>query len=335
MWAGPLIVVALLSGAPGKVSATRVEGTRLEQGQKLFNQGDYDAALKALDAAAADGGDAATLEKVQLLRAQCFAARQDFARAEDAFSLALDANPDTSLDPARVDPTLVKLLDTVRARSLGTVTFASTPPGATLVIDGKDSGVTPQTVSLPVGKHSFSARWGEAADSPDSVRQVNVQLRPRKDLRVEWVQHSNSTTGGLELERPLRPFGDLRGLFEPQTSGSVGGGLQVGGGVELSYFRLGLFVRVFPNFDLTPRFQFSLPFLKTNLGEWNLTLEVGVPFSFFPSGFAVGIQGAGGLELYLLKWLAPYVLLGGSHHFLRFGYDTSFVLTGGLRLRVP
>lgn len=335
MWAAPLIVL-LLAGTPdGPGKRLTPNGAKLEQGQKLFNQGDYDNALKFLDAAAAEAGDVGTLEKVHLLRAQCFAARQDFSRAEEAFALALEANPDTQLDPAKVDPTIVKLLDTVRARSLGNVTFGSTPPGATLVIDGKEAGVTPQTVALPVGRHKFEARWGDAKDSTGEVRVLNVQLRPRKDLRVEWVQHSNNASGGLELERPLRPFGDLRGLFEPQTSGALSGGLQVGGGVELSYFRLGLFVRVFPNFDLTPRFQFSLPFLKTDLGEWNATLEVGVPLSFYSSGFAVGIQGAGGLELYLLKWLAPYILVGGSHHFVRFGYDTAFLLTGGLRLRVP
>jgi tetratricopeptide (TPR) repeat protein len=326
------LIALLLTGTPAKTA--KVEGTKLEQGIKLFNQGDFDAALKMLDAAAAECGDAATLEKVHLLRAQCFAARQDFTRAEDAFGSALEANPDTSLDPARVDPTLVKLLETVRARSLASVTFESTPPGAKLLVDGKDSGVTPQTMSLPVGRHRFEARWGD--DSAGEVRTIPVQLKPRKDLRVQWVQHAGEGPGGLKLEpRPLRPFGELRGLFEPRTSGNITGGLQLGGGIEFGWFRLGLWVRPFPNFDLTPRFQFSLPVVKASYGTWNATVEVGVPLSFYASGFAVGLQGAGGAELYLLEWLAPYLYLGGSHHFLRYGYDTAFVVTGGLRLRVP
>ncbi|MFT3713979.1 MAG: tetratricopeptide repeat protein [Archangium sp.] len=333
MLAAASLVALLLTGTPGG-KTPKVEGTKLEQGTKLFNQGDFDGALKVLDAAAAEGGDATTLEKVHLLRAQCFAARQDFTRAEDAFGSALDANPDTSLDPARVDPTLVKLLETVRARSLASVTFDSIPQGAKLLIDGKESGVTPQTISLPVGRHKFQAQFGDEATG--EVRVIPVQLKPRKDLRVEWVQHAGEGGGGLKLEpRPIRPFGELRGLFEPRTSGAITGGLQVGGGIEFLWFRVGLWVRPVPNFDLTPRFQLSLPIAKTSLGTFNATVEVGVPLSFYSSGFAVGLQGAGGAELYLLDWLAPYLFIGGSHHFLRYGYDTAFIVTGGLRLRVP
>jgi tetratricopeptide (TPR) repeat protein len=93
---GVLVLALALGGAP-----STGKGTRFEQGQKLYNQGDVEAALKLLDAAAQEEKDPAVLETVHLLRGQCFSARQDFVRAEDAFALALESNPDTSLDPAR------------------------------------------------------------------------------------------------------------------------------------------------------------------------------------------------------------------------------------------
>src|SRR3954467_6137258 len=93
---GP-IALCLLAAAP-------LKGSRLEQGQKAFADGEYATALKALDAAVVEGAD---LERVQLLRAQVFAAQQDFGRAEEAFALALEANPEASLDPTRVDPSVV------------------------------------------------------------------------------------------------------------------------------------------------------------------------------------------------------------------------------------
>lgn len=324
----PLLAL-LLTGPvtkPGKV-----EGPKLEQGQKLFNQGDFDGALKMLDAAAIEGGDAATMEKVQLLRAQCLAARQDFVRAEEAFALALDANPETSLDPTKVDPTVVKLLESVRARLTGSLVVGSTPPGATLFLDGKEVGAAPQTIATPAGKHKLEAKWGEGP-----LQAMELQVRPRRELRVEWVQAAGGSLlpGPTVLEpRPLRPFGDLRGVIEPATSGFTSGGLELGGGIELSWFRIGVFARLFPYFGITPRFQLALPVIDV----LHVLLEVGAPLNFLTTGFGVGIGGGGGVEFYPLKWLGAYLLVGGRHHFLWPGRNdnTAVTITGGVRLRVP
>lgn len=322
----PLIALLLMAPAP----KARVDVPKLEQGQKLFNQGDFDAALKMLDAAAIDGGDPATLEKVQLLRAQCLAARQDFARAEEAFALALDANPETTLDPTRVDPTVVRLLESVRARLTGTLVVGSTPPGALLMLDGKEIGPAPQTIAAPAGKHKVEARWGEGV-----AQSLELQVRPRRETRVEWVQASAAVVPGPGVlePRPLRPFGDLRGVLEPATSGFVSGGLELGGGIELSWFRIGLFARLFPFFGIVPRFQLALPVLDTV----NVLLEVSALTNFLPNGFGLGIGGGGGAEYYPLKWIGAYVLIGGRHHFLWPGRNdnTAFTATAGVRLRVP
>jgi hypothetical protein len=327
MLAAAVPLIALLLTAPASPKA-RADLPKLEQGQKLFTQGDFDAALKMLDGAAAEGGDAATMEKVHLLRAQCLAARQDFARAEEAFANALEANPDTSLDPARVDPTLVKLLESVRARLTGTLIVNSTPPGAALLLDGKAGGVTPQTLTVPVGKHRLEARWGEGP-----LQALELQVRPKKEVRIEWVQGASSAVqSDLLTPRPIRPFGDLRGMFEPATSGAITGGLELGGGFEFSYFRLGLFARLYPVFGITPRFQFALPVME----NINVVLEVGVPLYFLNAGLDLGFQGAGGAEYYPLKWLGAFVMIGGRHFFLARRNDpTAFTATAGIRLRMP
>ncbi len=329
MLSAAVSLVALLLAAPVSKPG-RADAPKLELGQKLFNQGDFDGALKALDAAAVEGGEPATLEKVHLLRAQCLAARQDFARAEEAFALALDANPETTLDPTRVDPTVVRLLESVRARLTGSLIIDSTPPGALLLLDGKSVGAAPQTVATPAGKHKLEARWG---DGPLQV--TELQIRPRRETRVVWVQGgAGPGASGLQLEpRPIRPFGDLRGMIEPATSGYVSGGLELGGGIELSWFRIGLFARLYPYFGVTPRFQLALPVLDT----MNVLLEVALPLSFLQDGLGLGLGGGGGAEYYPLKWMGVYVLIGGRHHFLWPGRndDTAFTATGGVRLRVP
>jgi PEGA domain len=313
-------------------SVEKLDGTRLEQGTRLFNQGEIEPALKMLDAAALDGGDAGTLEKVHLLRAQCFAARQDFARAEEAFALALDANPEASLDPAKVDPTLVKMLEAVRARLTGTLVVGSSPAGATLLLDGKSAGFTPQTLQVSVGKHRLEARWGEG-----SLTGTDVQLRPRREVRVEWVQGAAQMVtlapDGPEA-RKVSPYGDFRFAPEISPSPSIDPTLplELGGGFEFFYFRAGLGVRLFPQLGLTPRFAFSLPVLE----RVAVALEVGVPFEFFSSSVAIGLNGGAGVEFYPLRWFGAFVLVGGRHYFLRPGNDgTAFTATAGIRLRVP
>ncbi len=325
------LVTAVVLAAPGAPAA---KASRLELGVRFFNQGEFDVALKHLDAAAVEAGDAATLEKIHLLRAQAFAARQDFARAEEAFSLALEANPDASLDPARVDPTLVKMLDSVRGRLTGTLVLGSTPPGARITLDQKPVGLAPQTLSVTVGKHHLEAQWGE---SPPSAK--DVQIRPKKELQVEWVQgavEKVATVAPKPLERPLRPFGDLRGVLEvpANAAATVTGGLELGGGFELSYFRVGLWARLFDFFGVVPRGAFVLPVLD----QVNVFLEVQVPLWITrPGGFQLGLGGSGGAEYCLTNWLIVFAQVGGQHMIIRGARNdpTSFIATGGARLRLP
>jgi len=326
----PLALLLLLLSAPP--TGPQPKGSKLEQGQRLFNAGELDPALAVLNAAALDATDDAVLERVHLLRAQCFAAKQEFSRAEEAFALALEANPDATLDPGKVDPTVVRMLDGVRARLTGVLVVHSTPPGAALTVDGKPAGEAPQTLTVPVGRHKLEAKWGQG---PVSVMEVSA--RPRREVRVEWVQGAGGGPAPGVISpsgRPPRPFGDVRATLELAANGNnPTGGLDVGGGLEVSWFRLGLWARFFPYFGLAPRGAFFVPLLE----QLSLFIEVEVPVWFRYGGVAVGLGGAVGAEFMPLKWLGLFAQLGGQHLFLNPNRndDTHFIGTAGVRMRLP
>lgn len=328
----PLAVVALSLLLAGSPSAPG-KGSHLEQGQRLFNQGEVEAALKQLDLAAQDERDPALLERIHLLRGQCFSARQDFVRAEDAFALALDANPDASLDPARVDPTVVKLLDAVRARLTAPLQVNSTPPGASLFLDSKNAGVTPQTLQAPIGRHRLEARWGDGPMTP-----VELVLRPKREVRVEFVQGQAPPPVMVPVhpeQRPLRPYADLRGTLDvPPTVGSVPtGGIDLGGGFEFSFFRVGLHARLFPYFGVLPRGAVVFPVLP----RFNVFLEAHLPLLFRSGGVGLGLGGGGGGEFLLFPFLGVFAQVGGQHLFLNPNRadSTTFHAEGGARFHLP
>ncbi len=314
----PLALSLILAAAPSKLS-------KLEQGQKAFADGDYSVALKALDAAAVEGAD---LEKVQLLRAQCFAAQQDFGRAEEAFALALEANPEASLDPARVDPSVVKVLDGLRQRTRGTVKVVSTPVGAAVFLDGKEVGVAPLDVVTGIGRHKVDAKWGAVATTGE------VLVRGRRETYLVLVQ--GPVTAGPTVPEPepqgigVHPFADVRGLLE--TGGGVYGAMEIGGGIELKYFRAGVHLRLVPNFGATVRAALVVPVVD----RVTAFVEGEVPM-IFGSSFAVGLGANGGAEFQLFKFIGIFLQVGGRHFFDNpmFINNDRFEGTLGVRLRLP
>jgi hypothetical protein len=158
-------------------------------------------------------------------------------------------------------------------------------------------------------------------------------VRARRETYLEWVQGA-VTNNPIEREGPgVHPYGEARALME--VGGGVVGGLELGGGVELSYFRIGLDLRLAPFFGLTPRAGLVVPLLP------NLSAFVEAELSvIFPSGgSAVGVGGAGGVEWHPLRFLGVFVALGGRHYFL---IDTPVFInldrvtpSAGIRMRVP
>jgi hypothetical protein len=316
--------------------------TKLEQGQKAFNQGEFDAALRLLDQAASEAQDPSALEKVHLLRGQCFGARQDFARAEEAFALALEANPEAALDPARVDPSLVKVLDALRARTKGTLVIRSTPEGAELKLDGAPFGKAPKTEAVPIGRHKLEIQY---AGAPAVTSEVVVRTRGVTSVEAVQAPSVAGMPSDAPTERKVRPFADVRGMFE---SGTPEGGLEVGGGIEVPWVRLAVMVRVVAFFEIIPRVSLVVPLpipMPAGMDAKSIFtphlsafIEAEVPIAI-DQAVGVGLGGAAGAEWGPWKWLGLYAQLGGRYFFTVYNSCCTtrgrFTASGGVRLRLP
>jgi|CXWL01.1.fsa_nt_gi hypothetical protein len=340
MFVKALCAIALLFAVPaasaGATTAQAPKPTKWEAGLKAFNQGDFETALKALDVAATETAEAVMLEKIHLMRAQCFAARQDFMRAEEAFSRALDANPEAALDPARVDPAVVKMLDAMRGRLSGELHIRSMPEGAVLTLDGKGVGKAPLTVVVSIGRHKLEAHWGS-----EEPAKAEVLVRARSQTRVEWLQTKVEVVrveGPQVVPEPPKfkfvPVGDIRFVNEDITIDSA---LEVGVGVEgLGIARISVHARLLPKVGLTPRVGIKLP-IRENLG---IPVELEVPMIFLPQhdlGLAVGVGLGSGVEWSPLPWLGVFGIVG-FRHYAQYPDRldlTRLTISLGLHLRVP
>ncbi len=334
-----LAALLLTAAAGGK--------SKLELGQKAFNQGEFDSALKHLDAAVSEASDAGALEKIHLMRGQCFAARQDFGRAEEAFAQALEANPEASLDPAKVDPSLVKVLDSLRARTKGTLTVRSTPEGAGLKLDGAPFGKAPQSAQVPIGRHKVEIQYEGV---PAVVAEVVVRTNGVASVEAVQAPGTNTVLPPAELPKDasaLRPFADVRAVFE---TGTPEFSLEIGGGIEVPWVRLGVYLRVLDvgigvgvldTFHVIPRGSLVVPL---GTAPFSALIELEVPLAFgFPQSdvfvFGIGVGGAAGVEWLPWKWLGIYAQLGGRYYFTSYApcctAQGRFDVSSGFRLRLP
>lgn len=338
-----LALSVLLTLAAPKPTAPASEAPSYDAGQKRFASGDFEGALQVLEGAAREASDDATLERIHLLRAQCFAALQQFERAEAAFTRALEANPEASLDPARVDPTVVRLLESVRRRLSGLVDIDATPAGAEVLLGGERLGTTPLHEKLPVGRHRLEVRWKDGSASGD------VLVRPGQTSAAFFVQGPVTQLPAPTVEPcpvlppmapppespSLRGFGDVRGVLEvPSNPGAyVVGAFEAGGGVEVSWFRVGLWARLYSTFGLVPRGTFAVPVHE----RVHVIAELAVPVQFLDDGPGVGLWGVAGVEFAPLPWLAFSLTVGARHYFTWPGRNdpTAFTTSVGIRLGKP
>lgn len=337
-----LLCAAQPNAKAAPAAAPAYTGTRFEQGQKAFAEGRFDVALKLLDEAAPEEREPAAVEKLQLLRGQCFAARQDFGHAEEAFALALEANPEASLDPGKVDPALVKLLESMRARSSGKVSFRSTPAGAAVSLDGVEVGAAPGSATAVIGRHKLEAKWPSGG-----VAQLEVMVRPRREVFVELVllerEKEKVVTVVREVpvqvpvpaapppERLVRPWAGFR--IGADVNSGPEWGIDLGGGVDFKYFSIGAYLRPYRYFYVIPRVAGIWPVLDF----LNLFVEAEVDVRASSARLGVALGGSAGVEVFPLRWLGVFAEVGGKGFFINRGFvvDARFTLSGGARVRLP
>ena len=329
-----LLISTLLFASPSSTPAAagptkvRAGSGRLLQAQTEFSRGDFAAAMKSLDAARAEGPDDYTLARVELLDGQIRSAQRDPLGADASFTRALERDPEIRLDPDRVDPDLVKQLETLRGGMKGELTVTADMP-AKVLVNGKPLGSAPARTTLPIGRHTVVV---QGIDNPKTTTQeVVVRANVVNDLPVTLAALPDSAASGVGELGGMKPYADVRVGIDPLHY-TQGVAFEVGGGVEGRYLRASLSARVFPAFGLTPRGALTVPVTDSVRGYVALELP-----TLFLTQIAFGLGGSGGAEFILSPWLTAFAEVGGRHFFFapRDYALNRLTAQSGLRLRVP
>jgi len=344
---------ALLLSALLALSATpkKPGSSRLTSAQAEFSRGDFASALRDLDAAVAETGDEPTLSKIHLLRGQCYGAQRDLVKAEEAFEKALESDPEAKLDPQRVDPSLVSLLEGLRDRMQGDLEVRTDRP-AKVHFDGKPIGLSPVKASVAIGRHKLEAHTGDGKYSASS----SVVIAAHKTTTVEMELAENRRE---DETPPVGPGGGRGGGEGRDGGGERGGGsfavyggrpladlrlgvnpldlltvpqAEVGFGAEWPYVRASIHLRFLPGFGIVPRGGFWVPVVD----QVRAYIELELPI-FFPQGttpLGLGLGGCGGAEFFFIKWLSAFAEVGARNFFLP-GPEVQVIIQAGMRMRLP
>lgn len=166
----PLLVLSWLAAA-GPLHA---QGSLLDQGIELFNQGEFERSHQLLRRAQPSVRGARDLGRLHLYLGLDLAFLGKTARARQAFLLALEHDPTLDLDPARIKESVVKLFRQVRDGLRGELQVAVRGGGATVFVDGQELGPAPLTRTLPIGPHRVEVR------SPAGNRRATLVIQRGK-----------------------------------------------------------------------------------------------------------------------------------------------------------
>lgn len=337
-----LSTLFLLTAGPTRSAASGATA-KLQAAQAEFNRGNFQAALDDLEEAGRDTTDDALLAKIYLLRGQAYGAMRDLVSAESALADALEHDPEATLDPNRVDPSLVTMLAGLKQRLKGSLEVTSDRPDAKVALDGSLLGTAPVRATVGIGRHkvvvrSPDGRFGateEVVVRPRRTARFEAKLRelPREQAGSSGGASSAGEGGGAVFFGFGKPFGAVHLQFDP-LQWAEGVGIAIGGGLQSRYVRAGLDLRVFPQFGITARGAFMVPVVD----KFKAFIELELPFIWYGydnAPFAFGLGGEGGVEYEFNKWLAAYAQVGARHFFFSPGDDNRLTLQGGIRLQLP
>lgn len=340
-----LLAVALSAGAP----AARAPESSLVLAEAAYGEGDFEKALKELESVVSAVSTDELLGRAHILEGQCHSAMEDFGKTEAAFAKALDHDPEIRLDPRRVPPTLVVLLDSLRARMTAELRLDSDHAGATAFLDGKPVGALPSKLKVPIGKHRIEVKSadGRFAESRESVFFPNraydwvlklAELRAAHPTDLKGSVESLKAVASEEL-RGVRPNVDARAMLDV----GKGIGFEVGAGISGQHLGVSAHVVLGGFIGGTVRGIVRLPRLLSLLGVYG---SIDLPVFVVPDadrrgeGFAIAVGGSAGLELEAAPWVALFAELAGRK-FVQIPpaaaqLPSSALLLGtGARLRLP
>ncbi len=168
------------SGAPAKPPTTAAAGSasdakaHYQAGEVKFKAGDFAGALPEFQAADAIKSTPHAQRYIGL----CHDNLGHYADAVVAYNNFLTNVPKKM---EKEGEELKKRVETIKAMP-GRVHLETTPPGATVTVDGKPSGVTPTDVDMPPGKHMVHF---ELAGYIAGDKDADVTFGSRQDVKAE------------------------------------------------------------------------------------------------------------------------------------------------------
>lgn len=308
---------------PGKAKFTAA--------QSQFNRGAFDRSLELSEQAREEASDPKLLSQIHLLRGQTYGAMRDLVSAEAALAQALEQDPEATLDPNRVDPAVVSLLNGLRQRLRGTLVVTADKPNVKVTYDGRPVAARAQ---VPIGRHKVEVKTADGRFAGSREVVVRVGKVEQVSLTLEEVPQG-AWAGGEDIGGPVlfgfgKPLADLRLQFDP-LQWAEGAGIEVGGGLQAQYLRASVHFRVFPQFGLTLRGALTVPVME----RLRAYVELELPIIFYAPSVAIGLGGAGGVDYSINKWLGLFGQVGARHFFLTPFDDNRLTLQGGARLRLP
>lgn len=327
-----LLSTLLVLAAPGPA---RTHGkAKLAAAQQQFNRGDFEDSLGLLKQAQAESSDDETLARVHLLRGQVHGALRDLVEAEASLARALEHDPEATLDPNRVDPSLVTMLTGLKSRLRGTLEVTSNRPDSNVMFNGRALGTAPVRAQVEIGRHTLEVRTADGRYG--ARREVVVKARrvEKVDLTLQEGLPELAPTGTSPVLFGFgRPLADLRVQLDPFLIGE-GLGIEIGGGLQSSYLRTSFHFRVFPSFGITLRGAFAVPVMDRTRGYVELELPLIFHASEPPVSFGLG--GAGGVDYELNRWLSVFGQIGARHFFITPSPTNSrLTIQAGVRLQLP
>jgi hypothetical protein len=177
-----LLLAMWCGGALASAKPPTARPSALVEVKKDMAAGEFERALKKLDAALKKSTDSAEQAQLQLTRGEALFALGTPDKAKAAFTAALQKDPEAELDVSRASPDAVKLFDKARAELPATLTITVVGGEANVSVDDKDLGPAPLTLQLEGGRHLVDAK---GAGQRVAHREVTLTAGRKLALNLE------------------------------------------------------------------------------------------------------------------------------------------------------
>lgn len=244
---GALAEPDVRSRAPNDVTASSEAESHYKDGVRAYAAGRYREALELFR----DADRRAPSAALSFNMARAYAQLKDDPSALRSYREYL-RRAENSADAAEVRRTVEALSRRLADRGIQQVTVLSTPPGATVFLDGERVGVTPFTTETTPRAHTVTLRLEGYAEEN---RRFQLPVNDALDVRVALQQESAVRSSSAEVAerppaRPRKPAAE-RSLASKSVSKSTGarplrtvgivalgaGGAALGGAVAFELLR--------------------------------------------------------------------------------------------------